>query len=107
MYSPMQTFPSSFDICCFVFAKMNIRILLINKIPQSIIDSFSTFSGERMAENPRINKMSVSYTHLDVYKRQELDEGTTVSIKIPAIIYSEENRKKFESSSQKDKQEET
>ena len=37
----------------------------------------------------------------------ELDEGTTVSIKIPAIIYSEENRKKFESSSQKDKQEET
>ena len=37
----------------------------------------------------------------------ELDEGTTVSIKIPAIIYSEENRKKFESSSQKYKQEET
>lgn len=57
MYSPMQTIPSSFDICCFVFAKMNKRILLINKIPQSIIDSFSTCSGERMAENPRINKM--------------------------------------------------
>ena len=37
----------------------------------------------------------------------ELDEGTTVSIKIPAIVYSEENRKKFESSSQKEKQEET
>ena len=53
----MQTIPSSFDICCFVFAKMNKRILLINKIPQSIIDSFSTCSGERMAENPRINKM--------------------------------------------------
>lgn len=53
----MQTIPSSFDICCFVFAKMNKKILLINKIPQSIIDSFSTCSGERMAENPRINKM--------------------------------------------------
>lgn len=53
----MQIIPSSFDICCFVFAKMNKRILLINKIPQSIIDSFSTCSGERMAENPRINKM--------------------------------------------------
>ena len=23
MYSPMQTIPSSFDICCFVFAKIN------------------------------------------------------------------------------------
>ena len=71
----MQTIPSSFDICCFVFAKINKRILLINKIPQSMIDSFSTCSGERMAENPRINKMlnrlePVSYTHLDVYKRQ-------------------------------------
>lgn len=53
----MQTIPSSFDICCFVFAKINKRILLINKIPQSMIDSFSTCSGERMAENPRINKM--------------------------------------------------
>ena len=53
----MQTIPSSFDICCFVFAKMNKRILLINKIPQSIIDSLSMCSGERMAENPRINKM--------------------------------------------------
>ena len=29
----------------------------------------------------------------------ELDEGTTVSIRIPAIIYSEENRKKFENTS--------
>ena len=42
----------------------------------------------------------------------ELDEGTTVSIRIPAIIYSEENRKRFENTSlpdiisQKEKQEE-
>ena len=31
----------------------------------------------------------------------ELDEGTIVSIRIPAILYSEENRKKFENTSQK------
>lgn len=42
----------------------------------------------------------------------ELDEGTTVSIRIPAIIYSEENRKRFENTSlpdiisQREKQEE-
>ena len=48
---------------------------------------------------------AVYYTHLDVYKRQkeyglvvesEPDEGTKVSIRIPAVPYTEENGKILE-----------